>query len=83
MCLVPGADWPRVDSSDTREGGEPAGLPGDPGLLISANLVVAVMGRWGVATGAACTCRRSEGGEIFPCTNTDCSGWTKLRKGVM
>lgn len=43
------------DSSDTGEGGEPAGLLGEPGLLISATLVVAVMGRWGVATGAACS----------------------------
>lgn len=55
LCLAPAADWLRGDSSDAGEGGEPAGLPGEPGLLISATLVVAVMGRWGVATGAACS----------------------------
>lgn len=55
LCLAPAADWLRGDSSDPGEGGEPAGLPGEPGLLSSATLVVAVMGRWGVATGAACS----------------------------
>lgn len=52
-CLVPAADWLPGDSSHTGEGGEPAGLLGEAGPFISATLVVAVMGRWGVATGAA------------------------------
>lgn len=50
---MPAADWLMGDSSVTGEDGEPAGLLGEPGLLISATLVVAVMGRWGVATGTA------------------------------
>lgn len=55
------------------------GLLGELGLLISAVLVVAVMGRCGIrmATGAECSCGKSLGGEIFPCTNVECSGWIK------
>lgn len=57
------------------EGGDPAGLTGESGLLISANLVVAVMGRCGIrmATGAVCLWGRSLGGEILPWADAECS----------
>lgn len=61
-----------------REGREPLGLLGESGeLFMSAVLVVAVMGRWGIrmATGAMCSCGKSLGGEILPWTNTECSDW--------
>ncbi len=47
---------------------------------MSAVLVVAVMGRWGMrmVTGAECSCGKSLGGEIFPSANDECSGWTKM-----
>lgn len=52
--MVIAADWLVDEASDARKDGEPAGLLGELGLLISAILVVAVMGRCGMATGAAC-----------------------------
>lgn len=55
--LVLAADWPVREASETGEDGEPVGLLGESGLLISAILVVAVMGRCGIrmATGAVCS----------------------------
>lgn len=79
------AEMPAGEASE--ETGEVRGLSGldeEMGeLLISAVLVVAVMGRWGilmVTMGAVCSCGVSVGGEIFPCTNTDCSDWIKKKK---
>lgn len=73
------ADWPVGEASEIGEDREPTGLLGESGPLISAVLVVAVMGRWGIlmVTGAVCSCGKSLGGEVFPCTNTECSGWMK------
>lgn len=73
------ADWPVGEASLTGEEREPTGLLGELGFLSSAVLVVAVMGRCGIriAMGAVCSCGKSLGGEIFPCTNVECSGWIK------
>ena len=62
---------------------EPVGLLGESGL-ISAVLVVAVIGRCGIriAIGAVCSCgMMTFGGEIFPCTNVEFSNWTKELTG--
>lgn len=70
------ADWSGDGASGTGDDPDPNGLLGESGEpLNSAVLVVAVMGRWGIrmATGAVCSCGKSLGGEIFPCTNTECS----------
>lgn len=74
--MVLAVDWLGGGASETGEDQEPVGLlveSGEP--LISAVLVVAVMGRWGIrmATGAVCSSGKLLGGEIFPCTNTECS----------
>lgn len=80
-CTTPAADWLGGEASDSGGVSEPTGLLGEPGEpLISAVLVVAVMGRWGIrmaTTGTVCSCGRSLGGEIFPCTNTECSNRTE------
>lgn len=78
--MVLAFDWLGGGASGTGEDREPLGLLVESGeSLISAVLVVAVMGWWGIrmATGAVCSCGKSLGGEIFPCTNTECSGWIK------
>ena len=75
-----GVDRLEGGSSEIGDGWEPVGLLAESGEpLISAVFVVAVMGRWGIrmATGAVCSCGKSMGGEIFPCTNTECSAWIK------
>lgn len=73
--MVLAADWPVFETSETGEEREPTGLLGDSGPFISAVLVVAVMGRWGIllATWAVCSWGKSWGGEILPCTNSECS----------
>ena len=55
--MVLAANWPVGEVPATGEVGEPAGLLGEFGLLISAVLVVAVMGRCCIrmATGAECS----------------------------
>lgn len=73
---VLGTDWALVEASELGEDTEPMGLLGElVDTLISAVLVVAVMGRWGIrnVTGAACSRGLSVGGEIFPFSNTECS----------
>lgn len=76
------ADWPGGEASDAGGDWEPVGLLGESGFLISAILVVAVMGRWGIrmATGAVCSCGKSWGGEIFPCNDIEFSDWIKRSK---
>lgn len=73
--MVPASDWSAGEASEMGDGGDPAGLPGESGLLISAILVVAVMGRCGIrmATGAVCSWGKSLGGEIFPWASAECS----------
>ena len=73
------ADWPVGESSETGEEREAEGLLGESGPFISAVLVVAVMGRWGIlmATGAMCSCGKLFGGETFPCSNSNGSGRIK------
>lgn len=81
------AGWPPGEASEeAREVRGLAGLLGTMGeLLISAVLVVAVMGRWGIrmVTMGACSCGESVGGEIFPCTSTECSDWMKRYKKLI
>lgn len=76
---APAGDWAGGEASETGADPGPKAQPGESAEpLISAVLVVAVMGRWGirVATGALRSCGKSSGGEIFP--NTTCSSRTDL-----
>lgn len=81
LWLVLAADWPAADAWPGGGEREPTGLLGESGHLVSAVLVVAVTGRWGilVATGAVCWCGKSLGEEIFPSITSECTGWIVRR----